>query len=529
MPYVAGITLPYPSAPKEQSTTMSRASENIHPMPPFPQPPAAAERSGAFTAQGRIAWTTGVKFRAGRIAIGGSPWQLTVLPEWVRPFARRLYESARAGLLVSTPDEQSAALHLLDRGIADPLPGAADGAVKAVDAEIVVPVHGGPDEFEQCLASVAAEGLPVTVVDDASPQSDASRIKQIATDYGARLIVHEENAGPGAARNTGFAVTTAPFVAFIDSDAIASPNWVSRLRPVFDDPAVGAAGPRVRPDIQGTTPVELYEETRSELDMGPDPSQVVYGVPVGWLPTASAMVRRSAVTEPPFEPGMRVGEDVDLFWRMDEAGWTVRYVTDVVNHHRVRTSLGDFIGRRAMYGSSAAHLEARHPNRLIPAQPSASGLAIIAALSSRRSAVRWSALAVAGYELARQRRLFDEEVPFSVVAEMTALTLWTDAFWAGHLLRRDWWPIGWSVLAAALFSRLARGVSTVMMIEPVRDHLFSPSRLGPAKSLALRMLDDASYGTGVIRNAVRQRVANVVTPRVSFPAWPKETTPTSSH
>lgn len=504
---------------------MSRASDNIHPMPAFPMPPSSTERSSGFTARNPIAWTTGVKFRAGRITIGGSPWQLTVLPQWVRPFAIRLHEAGRAGLTASTPDEQSAALYLLDRGVADPLPGPIDGSdeaavEKAADAEIVIPVHGGPDEFERCLASVAPEGLPITVVDDATPEPDASRIKGIAADYGARLIVHEQNGGPGAARNTGFAATGSPFVAFIDSDAVAAPNWVSRLRRVFDDPAVGAAGPRVCPDIQGTTPLELYEETRSELDMGPDPSQVVYGVPVGWLPSASVMVRRSAVTDPPFEPGLRVGEDVDLFWRMDEAGWSVRYVTDVVNRHRVRTSLADFTGRRAMYGSSAAVLEARHPNRLIPAQPSASGLAIIAALSNKRSSVRWSALGVAGYELARQRKLLDPEVPFPVVAEMTALTLWTDAFWVGHLLRRDWWPIGWSVLAAAPFSRLARGVGIAMMAQPVREHIFSPTRLGPIASLALRMLDDASYGTGVIRNAVRQGVPNVVAPRVRIPVWP---------
>src|SRR5699024_5091980 len=298
----------------------------------------------------------------------------------------------------------------------------------ADDVEIVIPVHGNPDELAACLASVTAEGLPVTVVDDASPEPDASRIKTLVADYGARLIVHEHNGGPGAARNTGFAATTAPFVAFIDSDAVAAPRWASRLRRVFDDPMVGAAGPRVRPDVRGTSAIELYEETRSELDMGAAPSRVVYGVPVGWLPTASAMVRRAAVTEPPFEPGLRVGEDVDLFWRMDEAGWTVRYVTDIVNHHRVRTSLADFTARRAMYGSSAAMLEARHPNRLIPARPSASGLAVLAALSSTHKAVRWSAVGIVGYELARQRRLLDAEVPHAVVAEMTALSLWTDIF-----------------------------------------------------------------------------------------------------
>lgn len=509
---------------------MSRARDHIHPMPPFPVPPTPAERPADFTARYPIAWTSGVKLRAGRIAIGGSPWALTVLPDEVLAFARAMHAAGRDGLTARTPAEQQAALYLLDRGIADPLPaaeapraddGAPAGTEPADDVEIIIPVYGGVDEFARCLASATAEGLPVTVVDDATPGPDAARIKQLAADHGARLIVHEVNGGPGAARNTGFAATTAPFVAFLDSDVIAAPGWASRLRRIFDDPAVGAAGPRVRPDVRGTSAIELYEETRSELDMGPHPSRVVYGVPVGWLPTASAMVRRAAVTDPPFEPGIRIGEDVDLFWRMDEAGWTVRYVTDIVNHHRVRTSLAEFCGRRAGYGSSAAELEARHPNRLIPARPSASGLAIMAALASRRPGARWAAVGIAGYELARHRRLLDDEVPLPVVAEMTALTLWTDAFWVGHLLRRDWWPVGAAVLASTPRSRLARVVAAAMMAEPVRDHLFRPTRLDPVRSLALRALDDASYGTGVISNAIRRRVPNVVAPRVTWPAWPR--------
>ncbi|MFT4231367.1 MAG: hypothetical protein QM606_01125, partial [Leucobacter sp.] len=129
-------------------------------------------------------------------------------------------------------------------------------------------------------------------------------------------------------------------------------------------------------------------------------------------------------------------------------------------------------------------------------------------------------LPIAGYELARQRRILGRDIPFSVVIEMTGRSLFSDAFWMGHLLRRDWWPVGWSVLALTPFSRLARGVAAAMAWEPVRDHLLSPTRLGPFKSLGLRLLDDASYGTGVIRNAIRKRVPNVVTPRVRFPFWP---------
>lgn len=495
---------------------MSEHSPTVWGPPPFPVPPSRSETRSEFTRWIPLAWTSGVVLRAGKVTLGGSPWEVTTLPRGVRPFAQKLFAADRCGITAGTEAEQEAAVYLLDRGIADPMPMIDR---KVDDVEIVVPVYRHTESLERCLTSLVAEGLPVTVVDDASPRADAARIKKIAAAHGVRLIVQKQNGGPGAARTTGFNHTDAPFVAFIDADAIASPDWISRLRPLFDDPLIGAVAPRVRPDVQGTSAIELYEETRSELDMGPDPSRVVYAVSVGWLPTASVIVRRSAVTDPPFEPGMRVGEDVDLFWRMEEAGWTVRYVPDVVNRHEVRTSLKEFSVRRAMYGGSAAYLEQRHPRRLIPANPSLSGIAALAALSFRRP---WIAAGIATYELARQRRIIKPQVPFFVATEMTVRSLWSDAFWVGHLLRRDWWPVGLLVFLATPKSRLARGLAAAMLWEPVRDHLIRPTRLDPMNSLALRAVDDASYGTGVIRNAIRKRVLNVVMPRVRIPTWPKK-------
>lgn len=491
------------------------SSGNLNWPPAFPKPPARTKASSAFTTHTILAWTTNVRLRAGRVVLGGSPWQLTVLPEAVRPFAKKLFAANRAGISAATEQEQAAAVYLLDRGIADPLP-VADRAVD--DVEVVVPVYRDTEALADCLASLTAEGLRVIVVDDASPKPDSTRIKRLAKQHGAKLIVRDTNGGAGAARNTGFEATRAPFVAFIDSDAIAAPDWVSRLRPLFDDPLIGAVGPRVLPDVLGASAIELYEETRSELDMGADPSLIMIGAAVGWLPSASVIVRRAAVTNPPFEPGMRVGEDVDLFWRMHEAGWKVRYAPDVVNRHRVRTSLTAFSLRRAGYGGSAADLERRHPGLLIPAKPSLSGLVALGALSLGRP---WIAAAVAGYEIARQRRMLDPDVPTTVAIEMAGRSLWSDAFWTGHLLRRDWWPVGWAVLALTPKSRIARGVAAAMMWEPVRDHLLRPTRLGPIRSLTLRLIDDASYGSGVIRGAIRKRVLNVVAPRVRVPTWPK--------
>jgi len=99
--------------------------------------------------------------------------------------------------------------------------------------------------------------------------------------------------------------------------------------------------------------------------------------------------------------------------------------------------------------------------------------------------------------------------------------LWSDVFWVGHLLRRDWWPVGWATLLLSSRSKLARGVAVAMMAEPVNDHVLQRAKLDPIRSVGLRLLDDASYGSGVIYGAIKNRVKNVVTPRPQLPKWPK--------
>lgn len=505
---------------------------------PYPEPSPDRAARLAYVGCTRIAWTSGVELRRRGVVIGGSPWKVARLSRSESSFARRLFAAGRAGLVAQTGSEREAALGLLDRGIADPLPvplpagglsrsSRADAKRQSQslpppdDVEIIVPVYGSAEPLEVCLASLEDSGLPITVVDDGTSGRDAARIERVAKTHGARLIVRMENGGPGAARQTGLDRTDRAFVAFIDADAVASADWVARLRPLFDDPVVGAVAPRVEPLSRGLTAVELYEETHSNIDMGGTPSRVAFGVPVGWLPTASVIVRRAALSNPAFDPDMRVGEDVDLFWRMSDAGWTVRYAPDVVTHHRVRPALRDFIGRRASYGTGAADLDARHPKRLVPAWLSLSGLSIVAVLSSRRRRVRALALPIAAYEFARQLRVLGSEYPASVALSMTGKSLYNDAFWLGHLLRRDWWPVGWLVLALTPFSRLARSVAVCMMWQPVKEHALERSRLGAWRGIALRMLDDASYGAGVITGAIRRRYFTVITPRVRFPRWPR--------
>ena len=94
-----------------------------------------------------------------------------------------------------------------------------------------------------------------------------------------------------------------------------------------------------------------------------------------------------------FDATLRGGEDVDLVWRLADAGWDVRYVPASTVEHDGPATLGEFLARRAFYGTSAAPLARRHPGALAPADVSAWSLAVWLLAAKRRPVLALAALA----------------------------------------------------------------------------------------------------------------------------------------
>jgi mycofactocin system glycosyltransferase len=230
----------------------------------------------------------------------------------------------------ATPAQRRLGARLLAAGFAHPRP-----SPKAIDATTIIPVRDRPAELTRCLAATRG---PVIVVDDGSSPPVVA----------PRVVRRARSGGPAAARNVGLEHVASEFVAFLDSDCVPPADWIERLGGHFDDPRVAAVAPRV----------EALNVRRSPLDMGPHPGEV--GVTVSYVPAAALLVRRAALPEAPFDPGLRYGEDVDLIWRLLDAGHRVRYDPDVVVRHEER----DVVKRRFLYGTSAAPLQRRHPKRL---------------------------------------------------------------------------------------------------------------------------------------------------------------------
>jgi mycofactocin system glycosyltransferase len=226
---------------------------------------------------------------------------------------------------------------------------------------IIVAARGRHAATRACVDSLLALDYPrdrteILVVDDASEPP----LAPVLSDLPVRLLRQDRNIGQSAARNLAAAEAGGDILAFIDNDCAADKDWLRNLIPYLTEPTVGIVGGRViAPPPEGR--VAAYEAVRSPLDMGVVGGTVGADEAVQYLPTCNVIIRRDVMLAlGGFASEMRLGEDVDFIWRARQAGVAAVYAPAgrIVHYHR--TSLGEFLGRRADYGSSEADLQQRH-------------------------------------------------------------------------------------------------------------------------------------------------------------------------
>ncbi len=297
-----------------------------------------------------------------------------------------------------TPAESRLVDRLVDRGVLVPEPTSAEARFAAGDVSVVVPVRDDAEGVARLLDSLAAAGdalAEVIVVDDGS--ADAASLATVVGSrrgLATRLVRREHSGGPAAARNDGAAAARSPLLAFLDADCAVAPGWLDPLLGHFDDDRVAVVAPRVvaapaasrraagRSSDSGWGPAAVWgvDRFRSPLDLGGRAARVAPGRRVSYVPSAAMLVRAESFDQVGgFDASMRVGEDVDLVWRLVESGRTVRYEPAASVAHEVRPDVVSFLRQRVGYGSSAAALDERHPGRVAPAR-----------------LTRWSALVAAG-------------------------------------------------------------------------------------------------------------------------------------
>ncbi len=97
----------------------------------------------------------------------------------------------------------------------------------------------------------------VIIVVDHNPELLARLVEQWPQ---AIVVENHDVRGLSGARNTGITLAQGAYIAFLDDDAIAEPNWLEKLTDCCQDPQVLGAGSFVMPIWESRRPAWLPEE-----------------------------------------------------------------------------------------------------------------------------------------------------------------------------------------------------------------------------------------------------------------------------
>jgi mycofactocin system glycosyltransferase len=444
-------------------------------------------------------------FDGGAVLLGGSPLRLFR----ISARGRRLLARWRIGDAVGeSRAAQLLARRLVSSGAFTPQP--AKAGFGRGDVTVVVPVRDRPAQLGRLLSALG--DLDCVVVDDAS--SDAGATKEIAERHGARFVGLPINCGPAGARNAGMALVAHAVVAFVDSDCVPRAGWLEPLLGHFDDPIVGAVAPRIVPaDPEAACVLERYEAVRSSLDRGPNEGPVRPGSPIPYVPSAALLVRADVVTGTDlFDPTLRGGEDVDLIWRLVDAGWDVRYVPSSTVQHDGTANLASFLTRRTFYGSTAGPLALRHPEAVAPIRVSAWSLGVWLLALARRPLLSGAMLAASVTILANRLQGLVRD-PVAVAFRIAGVGTFRSARPALSGLARTWSP---ALLLGLLSRRTRRAAALTLVVPALRDWVMDREALDPLRYVALHVADDVAYGAGVWVGCARSRTFVPLLPRVSW-------------
>lgn len=101
---------------------------------------------------------------------------------------------------------------------------------------VVIPVYNVEDYLPQCLDSILAQdyqALEIILVDDGSRDTSGAICDAYAAGDSRIKVIHQENGGAAAAKNTALRAATGEYLSFVDSDDYLEPNVYSYMLEVL--------------------------------------------------------------------------------------------------------------------------------------------------------------------------------------------------------------------------------------------------------------------------------------------------------
>ena len=244
---------------------------------------------------------------------------------------------------------------------------------KKPSISVIIPTYNRKSELEQLLGSLARQTLPagsfeVIVVDDGSADGTGAWLSAHMHSFGFSLSWYAQvRGGPGAARNLGMEKAAGEIFAFTDTDCLPQPGWLERLIIPFGLGTVGAVGGREI--INENDPLLMrcfhYLMTAS-LTTGGLRGKEGKRLARFYPRTFNMAIARKAYEATGGFRKMFHGEDIELSFRIREAGFALMYEGSAEVYHRRRSTVVQYAQQLFCMGKARVTLARLHRGSLEP-------------------------------------------------------------------------------------------------------------------------------------------------------------------
>lgn len=210
----------------------------------------------------------------------------------------------------------------------------------ASDVTLAIPCYNVACVLPETLSAVRELNSPparIICIDDGSTDGTTNVVRNTED---IELVLHEENRGLAATRNTALHHTETAGLAMIDADVVVDSDWLSELTKELSTTGAVAVGGRTEERVD--TIGDEWRQLHYSSDHGTEPKDV------GWVFGANALYETAALQDVGGwdEQYQTNYEDVDLGERLEEAAYTLRYIPSArAEHNRTDSIIGAVRGR----------------------------------------------------------------------------------------------------------------------------------------------------------------------------------------
>jgi len=229
----------------------------------------------------------------------------------------------------------------------------------SVILSIVIPSYNSAKLLSRCISALENQSakkayFEITVANDGSTDETVEMLENFKAKTELKLQwTTIKNSGPATARNAGVAITSGPWIGFLDADVIPHPDWVeTALELIRSNPNAGAFEGRTEVTQRGRATPFTHQTGNTEG---------------GRYPTCNLIVRKNLAH---FHQAYKIPfrEDTDLAFSILESGYPIIFASELaVEHPPLESSYSRpfILARRYYYdGLLARRFPSRYHNEL---------------------------------------------------------------------------------------------------------------------------------------------------------------------